>query len=634
MAPSKVLSFLLATLSAHQALALIPSTSVPISQVNQLDTTFWNDYESGAKGPNPQITYKTTEITSPLFHTTQHSPQCDSTALTLLTPSNTNTALLLDARGNLVYAHEEAGAITNLRVQTYNSAPYLTFWTGDASTSWHHGAGYYKMLDTSYNLAYVITAVGHDNESISGDYHEFSITADNTALITAYVKTPWNLTYEGGHEEGWIWDCVVQEIDIITNALIFEWRASQHFAFDDMIVDSWSSWTGIEADPWDFFHINSASKDTNGNYLISAKFSRSIIYISGEDGEVIWELGGQNNTFEDLSQGNATRFVDPHHATLESAEDNTFTLTVFDTEAHFLEGREDVGGSYPMASKIQLHMDYQGREGNNIAKSLGQFINPNSAGIVLQGGSISKLDSGDYLVGYGSQSAFAEFTEGGQLLCQTQYAPFTAVEETEASVKISSYSHRVYKSQWIGHPNTAPSFFHEGNNVAWSWNGATGADSWRLEGQQEQSPQSRVGAKAMIPWTRFGMFRHAGFETSVQLPASATVSHETGEAIGEFDSFRLTAVGSDRKTLGSWIFHRDGSVHVVVEPKIDGSDRPATAVIANVGSDILGYGISLNYSVIAVLGVGVLAAYWLWRRRGRVVSQKSGWRKMSVFEVV
>jgi len=301
MAHFKLIKFLLATLSAHQALALIPSTRIAVSQVNQLDETFWNDYETGAKGPNPQVTYKTTDVTSPLFHTTQNSPQCDSTSLTLLTPSNTNTALLLDARGSLIYAHEEAGAISNLRIQTYESAPHLTFWTGDASTNWHHGAGYYKMLDTSYNLAYVITAVGHDSEDISGDYHDFSITADDTALITAYVKTPWNLTSKGGREEGWIWDCVVQEIDVVTNALIFEWRASQHLAFDDMIVDSWSSWTGVEADPWDFFHINSASKDAKRNYLISAKFSRSVIYISGEDGEVIWELGGKNSTFEDIS---------------------------------------------------------------------------------------------------------------------------------------------------------------------------------------------------------------------------------------------------------------------------------------------------------------------------------------------
>jgi hypothetical protein len=55
---------------------------------------------------------------------------------------------------------------------------------------------------------HTIAAVGLD-----GDFHEFSITQQNTALITAYVRTPWNLTErDGGKENGYIWDCVFQGI--------------------------------------------------------------------------------------------------------------------------------------------------------------------------------------------------------------------------------------------------------------------------------------------------------------------------------------------------------------------------------------------------------------------------------------
>lgn len=90
---------------------------------------------------------------------------------------------------------------------------------------------------------YTVQAVG-----IDGDYHEFSITPQNTAVVTAYVRTPWNLTAYG-REDGYIWDCVFQEIDIASGELLFEWHASDHFKFDQMAIDSWSSWTGRFDDP-------------------------------------------------------------------------------------------------------------------------------------------------------------------------------------------------------------------------------------------------------------------------------------------------------------------------------------------------------------------------------------------------
>jgi len=62
--------------------------------------------------------------------------------------------------------------------------------------------------------------------------------------LTAYVKTPWDLSKVHGRENGYIWDCVFQEVDVETNDLLFQWRASDHFKFEDMAVDSWSDWTG------------------------------------------------------------------------------------------------------------------------------------------------------------------------------------------------------------------------------------------------------------------------------------------------------------------------------------------------------------------------------------------------------
>jgi len=175
-------------------------------------------------------------------------------------------------------------------------------------------------IDQTYNIAHVINPAN----GLAGDYHEFSITINDTALITSYVKTPWDLSFKN-RSDGFIWDCVFQELAIETGDLLFEWRASDHFTFFDMTVDSWSSWTGTSEDPFDYFHLNSVSKDAHGNYLIAARYTNAVSYIDGRDGHAIWHLGGRLNSFYDFSEGNATKFVDPHMARWD-VDDSSITL--------------------------------------------------------------------------------------------------------------------------------------------------------------------------------------------------------------------------------------------------------------------------------------------------------------------
>lgn len=124
-------------------------------------------------------------------------------------------------------------------MQRYKGNDYITYWVGDDEVVGGKGAGYYKMLDQSYALTYTISA----GNNLDGDFHEFSITPDDRAIVTAYTKIPWNLTAYG-RENGYIWDCVFQELDIETNELLYEWHASDHYRFEDMAVNSWAEWTG------------------------------------------------------------------------------------------------------------------------------------------------------------------------------------------------------------------------------------------------------------------------------------------------------------------------------------------------------------------------------------------------------
>ena len=64
----------------------------------------------------------------------------------------------------------------------------------------------------------MLTPVG----DIDGDLHEFRITEDGTALVTGYEITTADLSSLGKSQKGWIYDAVIQEIDIETGELIFQ----------------------------------------------------------------------------------------------------------------------------------------------------------------------------------------------------------------------------------------------------------------------------------------------------------------------------------------------------------------------------------------------------------------------------
>lgn len=48
---------------------------------------------------------------------------------------------------------------------------------------------------------------------------------------------------------------------------------------------------------WDYFHINSIEKDAAGNYLLSARHTKAIYCASGQDGRILWTLGGKSSSF-------------------------------------------------------------------------------------------------------------------------------------------------------------------------------------------------------------------------------------------------------------------------------------------------------------------------------------------------
>src|SRR5919107_860606 len=198
--------------------------------------------------------------------------------------------LIVDASGEPVWFHPlqdaEADAFT-FEVQTYRGERVLTWWEG------HHtgyGQGEYVILDGSYReIARVRAGNGYE-----GDHHEFLITPEDTALITIYHKVPMDLSGVGGPVDGSVLYGIVQEIDIRSGEVLFEWHSLEHVGLEESLYEPPPD---LRA-PFDYFHINSIDPMPGGCLIISARRTCAVYKVSRRTGEVVWRLGGEKSDFE------------------------------------------------------------------------------------------------------------------------------------------------------------------------------------------------------------------------------------------------------------------------------------------------------------------------------------------------
>ena len=150
-------------------------------------------------------------------------------------------------------AHELA---SDFRTQTYLGKPVLTWWQGPPDLSAVSGG-----TDYVYNDRYQKIAEVKGGDGYSADGQEFLITPENTALIVADTITTANLTSIGGPADQKVVDSIVQEIDISTGKVLFQWNAADHVPY----TDSEQPRPDSAATPWNWFYINAVHLDTDGN---------------------------------------------------------------------------------------------------------------------------------------------------------------------------------------------------------------------------------------------------------------------------------------------------------------------------------------------------------------------------------
>ncbi|HEX4110008.1 MAG TPA: arylsulfotransferase family protein [Solirubrobacteraceae bacterium] len=413
----------------------------------------------------------------------------------LLTPNNgpQNGPLILNGKGQVVWFDpitngEEA---LDLQVQSYEGQPVLTWWQG------YSGNGYgTDSEDVIVNSSYKTIAVVHAGDGYSADLHEFQITPQGTALLTAFVPVKANLTSLGGTRNETVLDCVIQEVDISTGQVLWEWHALGH-------VPVSASYAGkpTASSPYDYFHINSIQELPNGNLLISSRSTWAVYEISRTTGKIIWQLGGKHSSFK---LGAGANFEWQHDARL--APNNTLTL--------FDDADTPKEESQSRAVELQLNM-------KTMKATLVQSYVHDPPLLAASQGNAQTLANGNVFVGWGAQPEFSEYTPNGQ---QIFNGSFTA--------PIGSY--RAFRSPWTGQPDIPPSISISAGRagavtVFASWNGATDVARWQLLAGPDAKDLRSIASAAS-----------AGFETSI-----------SGRTAQRYVAVR--ALSSAGKTLGtSW----------------------------------------------------------------------------------
>src|SRR6201985_1218981 len=204
-----------------------------------------------------------------------------------------NGAEILDQNGNVVWFHQvPAGEeAADFRVQTYEGQPVLTFWQGVGAGG--HGSG----DDYIYNTSYQQIAEVHAGNGQSADVHEFEITPQGTALIPAYYETTADLSSIGGPADQKILNEVIQEIDIKTGQVLFEWNPEEHVPFSQSAQPLPASPT----EAWDWFHLNAIKPHGNGGLLVDARDTWTFYDVNRQSGDVNWQVGSKASTFTQLA---------------------------------------------------------------------------------------------------------------------------------------------------------------------------------------------------------------------------------------------------------------------------------------------------------------------------------------------
>jgi len=347
----------------------------------------------------------------------------------------------------------------------------LTWWQGYIPPQ-----GFGQGEEIIVNSAYQQVGRVHAGNGYKVDLHDFHLTPQGTAVLTAFEPIRCDLSALGGPRGGAVTDSLFQEIDLRTGLVRREWHSVDHIP----LADSYSTavTTSLET-PFDYLHLNSIDQLSGGATLISARNTWALYELNSETGQVLVRIGGKRSNVK-LASGTHTAYQ--HDATVLENGD----ISIFDN------------GGVPMVHPQSrgLIMSIDGGTANVVST----YEHPGALDSGSQG-NIQLLANGDSFIGWGSEPYFSEFSPSRKLLYDAHFHG-------------SYQSYRGYRFAWTGAPAGRPTAVVTGSpshqTVFVSWNGDTRAASWQL--------LDGTSAGSLAP---VATATRTGFETALKPPAPA-----------------------------------------------------------------------------------------------------------------
>jgi hypothetical protein len=475
------------------ALETVGATHQTISTSFTVARQYPVPYEAPAKKPAATPGAVQSFLSQPQLHppgVTVTTPAADPTLGDIFVAPKGGAAengpMIIGPTGQLIWfspapSGEES---SDLQVQQYNGQTVLTYWQGRVALN--HGIGEAVIDNTNYQRI----ATVHAGNGLSMDLHDFELGANGVAYFTSYDPVYTNLSSVGGSTDGIIEDCVVQEVDVRTGLVMFEWHALGHVPLSD---SHWPVPRSASTD-WDWFHINTVFIEPNQNLLVNSRNTWALYEIDHANGRINWSLGGRHSSFK---LGPGVRFAWQHDATMLPDD----TIQIFDNEDDpEIEDRSrgiDVALNYTRLTATLVH----------------QYVNPGQKVLADSQGDVQQLPDGDHLLGWGAVGLVSELSPAGALTFEMSFPHYVT-------------SYRAYRFPWTATPATPPAIAatHASGasttQIAASWNGATGVMSWQVLAGASASALAPVGAPVSS----------SGFETTIT--AATTEPYVAVQALG------------------------------------------------------------------------------------------------------
>jgi hypothetical protein len=418
--------------------------------------------------------------------------------------------LIYSPQGRLVWFDQlpNGEAAEDLSVQSYDGARDLTWWRGHVLS-----LGFGQGEDVVMNSHYQTVARVSGGNGLAADLHDFQLAPDDVAYITAFNPIRCDLAPVKGARDGAILDTAIQEIDMRTGLVRWEWHSLDHVAAAESEVEAPS-----DSSPWDWFHLNSIDVEPGGNLFISARSTWAGYQLQAGSGTILWRLGGDDSSFK-LGPGTETAWQ--HDGRILPNGEVTFF---------------DDGSNPPIHSQsraVRISLDFK----THRARLSADYTHHDPPLLAASQGNMQTLPDGNAVVGYGGLPAISEYAPNGALLL-------------DAHLPYDMTFYRALRFPWSGRPASPPTVVGDLNDtgeetiVHVSWNGATEVASWRVlagEHPAELTAQATIAASS--------------FESSTILPkkqsyVAVQALDAAGHAIGASPAVAVASYASSLPNLG------------------------------------------------------------------------------------